>query len=539
MRRARLLAVPRDSAAAHLGLLVEAAVERHGAVPLWLDRPLDVAPELGLELDYQRFADLIVEASGWLHAAGLRPGEHVAIIKRDSMDVLALAAGAARLGAVPALLAPRLGAATMETLLGRLGTPLVVADRNAVEACRLHDTAGPLVVIDGPATGAIALDDLRGGTAPPVVKRGPDEPAALTHTSGTTGVPKLCLHTARSLAGQARMQVIAGRLLMGRRDVVATCLTTAHARALSGWPALLAVGCAHLAMVDPDPRSAGALLAQRPPTLVETFPNVFIRWEHLADDARGPLANVRIFLSTFDAAHPRTIQRLLAASRRRLPLYIQAYAQSEVGGATISVRRRRRGPPGDARDVGWAVPGLSRVRIVDPASGERRRRGEVGLVEVASVGQFAGYLGEEERTRTQVRGQWWDMGDLGVRTRLGSLRLLGRQVDAVPGLEDALALEDMILELLPELTELVILGLDEGPATPVVCTRDDTSLDPLRWREATAGMPPLAKPLQRRWDELPTTATWKVRRPELVQSIKQARRAVRPGIDDHPVPSAR
>ncbi|MGH2603897.1 MAG: YgaP-like transmembrane domain, partial [Dehalococcoidia bacterium] len=59
--------------AAPLGLLAEAAAHAHGRVPLWLDRPLSIAPERGLELDYERFAELVVKTSGQLFAAGLRP----------------------------------------------------------------------------------------------------------------------------------------------------------------------------------------------------------------------------------------------------------------------------------------------------------------------------------------------------------------------------------------------------------------------------------------------------------------------------------
>lgn len=49
-KRLGLLAFAGDSAAVELGLTVENAVRRHGPIPLWLDRPLDIAPELGLEL---------------------------------------------------------------------------------------------------------------------------------------------------------------------------------------------------------------------------------------------------------------------------------------------------------------------------------------------------------------------------------------------------------------------------------------------------------------------------------------------------------
>lgn len=362
---------------APLGLLAQAQADAHGAVPLWLDRSLAIAPELGLELDWVQFAKLVADAAGWLHAAGARAGETVAILKAHNVDVVALAQASARIGAVPALIAPEFDPDTVAELLARLGNPLTVADRAAIGRHGLAERGRlrRLVCVDGPGHGALGLDELRGASAPAPCCRLGDEVVAVTHTSGTTGTPKLIAHTGDSLAGQAAIQVLGGRLLLRRHDVIATCLTTAHARTLTGLGAIAAVGAPRLAMVDPDPAAAAVLFTRYRPSLIETFPNVFLRWEHLADRPHGPLANVRIFLSTFDAAHPRTIRRLLAGSERRLPVYAQAYAQSEVGAIAIGFRTRHAaGPTDDARHVGWPALALSRAAVAGRPGGPSRWR---------------------------------------------------------------------------------------------------------------------------------------------------------------------
>lgn len=523
-KRLGLLAFPGDGVAVQLGRIVENAVRRYGPIPLWLDRPLDIAPELGMELDYTQISTLIIDTAGSLTAAGVSAGDYLAIIKRDNMDVFVLAAAASRLGAVPALLSPTLRPEAMDALLARLHEPLVIADRAAIQRHRLLERGCAVVVTDGAFDDAASLRQLTPASPSPVITRAPDDVAAITHTSGTTGTPKLCLHTGRSLAGQACVQLIAHKVFLTRRDVFATCPSAIHARVLSGWHALLAVGCGHLALFEPDPATTATFLKRYRPTVVDTFPNAYIRWEQFANDADGPLSNVRFFISTFDAVHPRTIQRLLHASKRRFPLWVQGYAQSEVGLATLSVRWRRRKvePTGDARDVGWAVPGLTRFRITDQVSGKRLGPGSIGQIEVGSVGQIAGYLGEEERTASGWNGAWWRMGDVGQMSRWGTLRLHGRYVDAIPGLPDALAMEDQLLARLPELTELVILpGPDGGLPTPVVCTTGDQPLDRIHWDKAMSGLPMLAKPIQLRWADLPTTATWKVKRSELLLQLQE------------------
>lgn len=507
---------------APLGLLAQAVAEAHGPLTLWTDRPLSIARELGCELHWEHVARLVDDAAGWLHAAGVRRGDTVAVVKAHNIDVLALAQAAARLGAVPALIAPEFDPATIAELLTRLGCPVTLADRTAITRHRLGELAGlrQLICVDGTANGALPLEQLRGTAAPPPRCRTGDELVAITHTSGTTGLPKLIGHTGDSLAGQAAVQVLGGRLLLRSHDIVATCLTTAHARTLSGPFTIAAVGAPQLTMVDPDPAAAATLLARYRPTLLETFPNVFAHWEQLADHPDRPLANVRIFLSTFDAAHPRTIRTLLAASRRKLPIYAQAYAQSELGAITVGFRTRRRAATADVRDVGWPAMALTRLRLVDPATGRPvRRPGVPGRIHARGPGLFAGYLGEPQRTSDKRYDGWWDTGDIGSRTPTGQLRLAGRAVDDVPGLPDYLAMEDRLLDRLAELTELVLTALPDLTIVPVVCTRRDAPLDPARWAAATADLPTLAWPRHFRWDELPTTATWKVRRPALRQLL--------------------
>jgi acyl-coenzyme A synthetase/AMP-(fatty) acid ligase len=506
-------------------LLAEAGTERHGPVPLWLDTPLDLAPELGTELDYGVFAALAGRTAGMLAAVGARPGDVVAILKQPNIDVVALALAAARLGAIPALIAPSFDTATTRVLLARLRPTVTVTDVATAAALPLvllpngsaPGLAGRVVVVDAPDFGPLPMPRLSDLDSPAPRPRRDDELLAVTHTSGTTGVPKLIAHTGDSLAGQSGVQVVGGRILLSQRDVIATCLTSAHARTLSGLATMAAVGAPHLAMVNPDPASAGPLMSQHQPSLIETFPNVFLRWEPLADEPAGPFSNVRIFLSTFDAAHPRTIRTMLSASRRRLPLYAQAYAQSELGAIALSfrTRRTRRTRERDARVVGLPALALARVRVVDRQTGRRLPAGRAGALHVRSPGLFAGYVDEPELTRAQSKGDWWDTGDVGSLSRAGLLRLDGRAVDDIPGKPDYLAWEDVLLDRLPELTELVFVSGPAGALQAVVCTRDNRPVLPPRWQAAIADLADLAEPVHMRWEDLPTTATWKVRRSEL------------------------
>jgi acyl-CoA synthetase (AMP-forming)/AMP-acid ligase II len=152
-------------------------------------------------------------------------------------------------------------------------------------------------------------------------------------------------------------------------------------------------------------------------------------------------------------------------------------------------------------------------------TGRRLPAGRAGALHARSAGLFAGYVDEPELTAAQRKDGWWDTGDVGSRSRAGLLRLAGRAVDEVPGQPDYLAWEDILLDRLPELTELVIVSDPAGKPQTVLCTRDDRPVDPRRWQAATAGLLDLAPPIHMRWTDLPTTATWKVRRPALREQL--------------------
>lgn len=91
----------------YLGPVFRRAADRHGAVFVTLDRPLDVRPELGCDLSYPVLADVVEELSGRLWKAGVRPSEQVVVHKSDNVDIVLLTCAVSRIGAVPVLLSPR------------------------------------------------------------------------------------------------------------------------------------------------------------------------------------------------------------------------------------------------------------------------------------------------------------------------------------------------------------------------------------------------------------------------------------------------
>jgi acyl-coenzyme A synthetase/AMP-(fatty) acid ligase len=511
-----------------LGGLFDEAAQTRPYLPVTLDHQLDIAPELGSDLTVYDCANLIAELASALRQQRVRPGDRVAIYKRDGFDIFLLACAVSRAGAVPVALSPALPGDIVAELLERCGWPALITDEHKLTSelpGHVRERAAGVMLASGAAAGSTPLRPDRHSVPRPFTRPSPRRPALITHTSGTTDVPKLAVHTALSLGSRYRPQAAAARLLIRRRETLALHVSFVHSRLVTALAIALKRGFPLVIVSDPDPARVAALFARTRPGILEAHPNTFVAWESLIDDPREPLAGVKYVSSTFDAIHPRTVTRLLRASRRSSPLHLQLYGQSEVGPIAGRVCTRRRGENADWRCVGFAFPGMTSLRVTS-RNGKPPSSASPGFIEVRTGGRVQTYLGEDERFQRQVSGSWWRMGDVGYRTRWGCLHMCDRDVDVIPSFGSTLEVEDELMCRLDSLLEVVIVPDGDGQPTPVVVTRDDSALDPATWREAATGLPDMRPPVQVSLADLPRTATAKVRRLELARSLRNPTGAV-------------
>ncbi|WP_327066161.1 AMP-binding protein [Kitasatospora sp. NBC_01250] len=508
----------------YLGLLWERAAAKFPTAPVTLDQPLATLPGLGTEFSYASLADVVDDLAARLWQLGVRPAERVAVHKSDNFDISLLAAAISRIGAVPVMVSSALSGEIVAQLLGRLEQPWLITD-----AAKL---AGPL---DGVAVGELTRETVLAGTAAfgglrliaevtgaprrPSVELHPGQPALITHSSGTTGVSKLMVHNARGLFHRLLPQQIIAWPVR-RKETVALCMSFVHSRFFHSLGVFLNFGNPLLILNDPNPDKIGPLFVTHRPGLVETHPNNFVQWEDLAQAPDAPLSSIRYYSSTFDAIHPRTIQRLLAASRRHRPLLVQLYGQSETGPISGAWYTQKSAEKNDGRDVGYVLPGFIRVRAVDE-NGREVPKGQPGHLELRGRSTIMTYLGEHERYLRNKTEGWWRLGDMGYLGRFGKLHLIDREIDQIEDIDSNLEVEDVLMSRLEELLEAVIVVGPEGEPVPVVCTRRDAPLDPERWAKATADLPTLAAPLHWAFTEVPRTSTWKVRRVEITRMLRE------------------
>jgi acyl-coenzyme A synthetase/AMP-(fatty) acid ligase len=497
-----------------LGELFDFPARRSPGLPIWLDRPLDIAPQLGETLNLQQAADLVGESARWMVRAGVRPGDRVVVLKRPNLDITILASAIASIGAVPALIHPEVGRDNAAILLRRLVRPHVLTDRETREQGTLaipqfEELAQTAMIVDHRSLDVHRLqppsEERPIGLTPSVV--------LITHTSGTTGVPKLVGYSGASLIHHVEAQS-AVAALMRLRGIAAGLMSFVHGRIYSALAVVTRRAMPLVVLTDPTPSKVRELFLAHPPEVIETYPNVFLLWEELADDPAQPLARVKYFLNTFDAPHPRTIERMLNASRRFAPAYLQAYGNTESGVLTVRGYHRQTVRHVHSRCVGYPLPGFTQVRVAQRNGSEATDAGEI---HIRSEGVADTYIGQSDIALPE-RGAWRFTGDLGYRSKFGCLHLVDRAVDESGELGSTLLVEDKLLSRLP-VREAIVVPTRQGMPQPILCPWDGRPVDEASWRRASADLPPMLPPIQCGFDALPRTATWKIRRLEIRRRI--------------------
>jgi fatty acid CoA ligase FadD22 len=521
----------------NVGVMAQLAADKFGrSGQIFLDRPFSWDAKHRVELDYVDVAELIEQYSAALAEIGVRRWDRVAIIKTPNYDVQSMAWAAARIGAIPAPLSAKLDPGIANILLERLQPRVIVTDADVAREIGINAARGKALGsrIIAPIPGGTPFEELSNARVPSPAPLRDDEPMMITHTSSTTGISKLGETCARAVTFSAFREAIFP-LVHAPSELFASTISHVHVRGAVTQMASMARGTPVLGIGQPDKAAFLELMQRYRPTIIECHPNAFVEWERLTDHESRPFASVRVFFNTFDAIHPRTISRLLAASERQRPLWLQCYGMTEVQGVSIRAYTRdtlrELDQPG-SRSVGIEVPGV-RARIADPQTGRRRlRQSEPGMIQVKSPARILSFVGTPEKFSDRRHGKWFDTGDWGRRGPWGRLEVLDRVADRIEGVESCLRIEDVLLARLPNAEEVVVVDDGTGRPVPVICLRNGRGIDPAQWRVVSDGLGALGDPVVIRVDSLRRTATAKPRRYLLTQLIKNGQLDMPQGAND-------
>jgi malonyl-CoA/methylmalonyl-CoA synthetase len=333
----------------------------------------------------------------------------VAVFAVPTLETCVAAVGALVAGVPFVPVNPKSGERELEHIVGDSEPEIVLA--------------APGTELPEPLQGVRRLDvdvDARGGDLPP--EAGPEAPAVIVYTSGTTGPPKGAVLPRRAIA--SNLDALADAWQWTGDDVLAQALPLFHVHGLLlgiAGPLRLGGAVHHLGRFD---SRAMADELGGPATMMFGVPTMYTRLA--ADAERDPsiaraVGKARVLVSGSAALPASQHIRFEELTGQRI---VERYGMSETLMNT-AVRYDGDRRPGT---VGVPLAGVE-VRLVedDGTVIEASDDETVGEIQVRGPNLFLEYLNRPDATAEAMRDGWFATGDMATRAEDGYLRIVGRR----------------------------------------------------------------------------------------------------------------
>lgn len=461
-------------------------------------------------------------------ALGVQRGDRVGVLLPQSPEALLTHLAAYKLGAVVVPLFTLFGEDGLKYRLHHAGVSVLVTDAaNLPKVVSIREELPDLrhaISVDGAADGALgfaALLEAASETLSPVMT-GPDDPAFISYTSGTTGPPKGALHAHRVLLGHVPGVQLVHEFFPQPGDRMWTPADWAWMGGLCNiaMPSLrFGVPLVAYRMEKFDPEEAFAMLARHEIRNV-FFPPTALKLMRRVDNPGRFGHRLRSVGSGGESLGAETVEW----GREAFGLTInEFYGQTECNIVLGNCASIMVVCPGS---MGKAVPG-SDVTILD-AAGNELPPGETGEIAIhkRDAAMFLGYWKAPEKTAEKFVGPWMRTGDEGMRDAEGYFHFSSRTDDVITssGYRVGPSEIEHCLAAHPDVAVAACIGVPDPVRTEVV--RAFVKLTP-----GANGSPELADALKAHVrqrlsphvaprevtfvDEIPVTATGKVMRREL------------------------
>lgn len=385
------------------------------------------------KLTYAVLDDAVNQTAHAFIADGIRKGDMISVMSKNSLDFVIVKFALARIGAVMIPINYMLSIDDVQYILEHAEVSGMIASSEYAQvldqsAERLEINHRYLMDTEEPEGyhGWIALAKGRSGKPKDFVEAeiDDDDLAHVLYTSGTESKPKGVMLSHKSIISEYVSCVVDGH--MESTDMAIQAMPLYH--------------CAQLHVFLGPSIYVGAtciiLEAAKPDLILETIenkeanqlfcpPTVWIGLLRSHDFDKRDLSSLeKCYYGA--AIMPREVLKELS---ERLPnaRFWNFYGQTEVAPLATALQ-----PEDQLRKLGSAgIPSLNvQTKIVDEHDGEVSR-GEIGEIVHRTPHAMKGYLHDPEKTAEAFRNGWFHSGDLGVMDEEGYITVIDRKKDMI------------------------------------------------------------------------------------------------------------
>jgi benzoate-CoA ligase len=404
-------------------------------------------------VSYTDLAARVARASAAIRSLGVRPGERVLLLLRDTPEFAVAWLGAVRAGAVVIGLNTKLSEQEYRHIREDSAARLAIIEDVFAQA-RPDLTAelareGRLAVAGTqvPAGGASWRDVVALAPAnAPAFDAAPEQPAFWLYSSGTTGKPKGIVHTHKNLlpAGQAQREILG---LQVGDTVFATSKLFFSYSLENGFLGPLSIGATSI--LNPEWADTGPVLelvARHRPKAFFSVPSFYRRLLALPAEQLAPFRAVSYFVAAGERLPAQMIEQWRAAVGGEI---LNLYGMSETFCVCMMTPR---GASTGSR-TGKPLTGIE-TRLLD-STGAEVGPGEPGVLWVRHPALALGYANRPDASREQFVDGWFCTRDVFVREADGYYVHQGRSDEFIkvagqwvqPGeLEEVVLGNDAIVE---------------------------------------------------------------------------------------------
>lgn len=389
---------------------------------------------------YAQLQKMVNQFGNSLRAAGVEPQDRVGIRLVNSPQAVVAVFAIEKLGAVPVPTSPLWSAEEVAFVANNAEMKFFVVNApllDAVEKAKHDFEFGTKVIVIGgdPATvkaaGNLSFEEMLGKGSPELqaTMLKANDIGIMLYTSGTTGMPKGCVHFVRPSVVEARI-VNKYVYKMGPGDVLGGAAPVSFAAGFGTFTLLPFEGGAAISLLPKfAPADMMELIGKHKITVLTGLPTAYRALMKFPDFKKYDISSVRLYTSGGDALGAETLAGWQELTGH--PIW------EGLGGTEMLhlVTSNTMNPQPVPNSIGKALPGVT-VRVVDPESKDCKP-GEVGsmiLKGPSGTLYWKPYENNSKLLASQKKGVvngWNQMGDAVYTNEEGNIFFVSREDDMI------------------------------------------------------------------------------------------------------------